>query len=86
MCDSRGDIVGKNLVQVTLWVKGLNLFYEISKKGILCQDKFLKNCQEFGPHTGQANGEREKASLYFFLIFTVILVKELRDVDSQLKL
>ena len=58
VCDSRGDIVGKNLVQVTLWVKGLNLFYEISEKGILCQDKFLKNCQEFGPHTGQANGVR----------------------------
>ena len=51
-------LLEKNLVQVTLWVKGLNLFYEISEKGILCQDKFLKNCQEFGPHTGQANGVR----------------------------
>ena len=67
MCDSRGDIVRKNLVQVTLWVKGLNLFYEISEKGILCQDKFLKNCQEFGPHTGQANGVRENAHFTFLI-------------------
>ena len=38
------------------------------EKTILCQDEFLKMCEEFGPHTGHADGMTEVECKYITLL------------------
>ena len=76
-----------NITVITLWVKGWNLFYEISEKRrklYYAKMSFWK-CAKSLAHTQVMLMEWQKlnanTSLYFPL-FTVILMKELQYVDN----